>query len=214
MPRNKFADIKNDFVQTTYLLVSKSLSKQEYLCNFLNPTIFKKPKRCRMYFVALWTCPRKPGALRELGERVTTYVAACTSPFLYWMDTMCNGSQSFVEPTMMIGPFDSAIHPMRETTDSIKQHLLHTRGVSERIVRLGLLARDYHVYTLSCITPVLTSVDLDKIYANITQTCHDGIFEKPSVASDSTRSSPPPSSTHAAHECIDHSATVPAETPA
>jgi hypothetical protein len=196
--RTKAAEVKNDFIQTTYLLLEEQISMQEYVHGFLNVNLFRKPHRKNTYYIVLLSCPRKPGALRELGERVTTYVASCASPFIYWMDTMCSGNQSFVEPTMLIGPFDSSLRPIKDVLGEVKQSLLHTRGLGDRIVRLSTLARTYGVFTLTCIPPILPSSELDKIYTNVATLYGDGIFERPSDASGSTRSTPLPAATRAA----------------
>lgn len=196
--RSKAAEIKNDFIQTTYVLLEDQITRDEYVHGLLNTALFRKPHLCSIYYVVLLTCTRKPGALRELGERVTTYVAACGSPFIHWMETMCGGSQAFVEPTMAIGPFDSRTRPAKDTLDAIRQRMLHTRGIGERIVCLSTLARDYGVFTLPCIPPVLPSAELEKIYASVAKAQDGGIFERPSAASGSTQSCPPPAATRAA----------------
>lgn len=192
--------IKNEFIHTTFPIIHElsrgEITEADYLHNFLNSAIQRRNRKRGIYYVILYSCPRKPGALRELKERVTTYVVDTdSSAFQHWMETMCTGSQSFVEPNMIIGPFTNTDHPSKKTIVEIKQKLGNVRGIGERMLRMSEIAAEYHVFTFGFIPPILTSVELRKVYDILKVTHHDGIFETRSSASGSRGNHPPPGAT-------------------
>lgn len=176
--RTRPAIIKNEFIKTTYPVIAdlskEPVSLSEYMYGLLN----QRKRTPNTYFVILYSCPREPGALRKLKERVTTYVIDSDSNlFQHWMETMCSGSQSYVEPNMMIGPFNNTVHPAKKTLQSIKDRLANTRGVAQRIVHLSAIAKEYNVMTYGGVPPLLTSSDMGQLYTFINSMHRDGIFE-------------------------------------
>ena len=179
--RARSAIIKNEFIHTTYPVITDlsngTMTMSEYMCAFINAR-GRATAGPRSYFIVLYSCPREPGALRKLKERVTTYVIDTdTNHFQHWMETMCAGSQSYVEPNMMIGPFDGALHPAKKTLQRVKDRLATTRGVAQRVIYLSEIAKEYHVMTYGGIRPLLTSADINQLYAAVSSVHHAGIFE-------------------------------------